>query len=131
MLNTHVRLVNRVVQGMARFLPLQTCGRLSSGLFNTLLTNQRVAGLLNKYFVDLKNPSIAPYFLSLIDSDDYEFLTDPVNLGCQRIITRTVLGYEIEVGFSVVIGVVTGYQGSDTQTVVDAVYEARPKTFSF
>lgn len=135
MLDTHLRPVNRTLQGVSRFLgrwggPLRSCYRISSSLFNALLPNRRVAELLNKCLVDLKDPSIVPYFQSLIDSEDYEFFTDPVNFGCEKIITLTVLGYKFEAGFSVAIGVVSGYQGSETQTVVDVVYEARPNTFS-
>jgi hypothetical protein len=72
-------------------------------------------------------PSIArPYFEDLRDLNDYEYLIDPVDLACQKIITCTIpiLGYKIEAGFSVVVGVVVGYQGGDAQTVVDVVYEA-------
>jgi len=121
-----MRSVNHVFQGVTRFL-----GGWGP-LFNTLLTNKRVAELLNKGLIHLESRrSIArPYFQCLTNSDDYEFLADPVDISCERTIIRTILGYKVEVGISVVIGVVAGYQGSAVQTVVDLVYEARPHTFS-
>ena len=131
-----MRSVNSVFQGVTRFLggwePLQPYRRLSSGLFKTILTNPRVAELLDKGLIDLENRrSIGrPYFQCLTNSDDYEFLIDPVDIGGERTITRTILGYKFELGISVVVGVVAGYQGSAVQTVVDVVYEARPHTFS-
>jgi len=87
---------------------------------------------LSEWLVDLKGQaSISrPYFQSLINSDDYNFLTDPLGIGCQRAITHTVLGFTIEAGYSVVVGMAAGYQGSDIQTVVGTVYEVRPHTFS-
>jgi len=90
-----------------------------------------VVQLLSKDLIDLENRrSIArPYFQCLTNSDDYEYLIDPVDIGCEGTITYTILGYKIEVRISVGIGGVAGYQGSDSQTVVDVVYKARPHTF--
>ena len=121
---------------MARFLgnwgpPLQSYYQFSSDYLNALPTNQRLAELLNRCLNDIiAQRSIgSPYLQNLIGPDDYNCLTDPVDLGCQKIITRTFFGYKVEAGFSAVVGVAVGYQGSDTQAVVDVVYEARPPTF--
>jgi len=118
-----------------RSLPVRACRQLSSGLLNAVLSNKRIAELLDKCLADLKaQRSIPPsYFQSLVDSDDYECLIDPVDVvGCEKAIAFTIpiLRCKFEAGFSVVVGVVVGYKGSDAQTTIDVVYEVGFRTFS-
>ena len=71
------------------------------------------------------------YFESLIGSDDYQYLTDPVDLlACEKYVDLALFGFQLKAGLSVVTGVVVGYQGSNAQEVIDVVYEACSQAFS-
>jgi hypothetical protein len=97
------------------------------------MNNQRVAGFLKKPLIDLKGRrSIArSYFQSLIDSDNYEYLGDPIDVAAYEggINLPLMFGYRFRAGVSVVASVVVGYQGSDAQKVIDVVYEVCSHTF--
>ena len=117
----------------SRSLPVRACRRVSGGLLDTVLNNQRVVGLFSKRLIDLKGRrSIArPYFQSLIDSSDYKCLIDPVDIAaCEKLVSVTFFGYEFKAGFSVVAGVAVGYRGSDAQNIIDEIYEACSHTIS-
>jgi len=140
-LDTCIRSINHAYQRVGRFvdnrsLPIRVCCRLPGGILNAVLSNQRVVEFLNKCpIIGLKDRhSISPsYFQSLIDPDDYKCLTDPVDVArCQKNLNFTIpiLRYKLEAGFSVVVGMVVGYQGSDAQTTIDVVYEVSSRIFS-
>ena len=91
------------------------------------MNNQHIAELLSNGSVDFKcRRSIAPaYFRSLIDSDDYKYLTDPIDVAAYEVIASVgVLGYKLRVVHSVVASMAVGYQGGDAQKIIDVVYEA-------
>lgn len=134
--DTYVHLANDVYQRFmnSQSLPVWACRRLSSGVIGVVL-NQHVVGFFSKRLpvIDLKDRRSIPrsYFQSLISSDDYEYLDDPVDIaGCERAVRVALFGYELRAGFSVVAGVAVGYQGSDAQKVIDVVYEAFSRGFS-
>ena len=115
-------------------LPVWACCRLSSGLISIVSNNKRVVGFLSKPLIDLKGQRSIPrsYFESLIDSDDYEYLTDPIDVAaCKKMAGVTFFGYRLRARFLAVAGAIVGYQGSDAQKIVDVVYEARSHAFSF
>lgn len=71
------------------------------------------------------------FFQSLNGSDDYEYLTDPVDLlACEKYVDLALLGFELKAGFSVVAGMAVGYQGSKAQEVIDVMDEACSQAFS-
>jgi len=115
-------------------LPVWACRRVSSGLLCIVL-NQHVIGFFSKRLpvINFKDQGSTSrfYFQSLIGSNDYKYLVDPVDVAaCKRVVGVALFGYELRAGFSVVASVAVGYQKSDAQKVIDIVYEACSRTFS-
>lgn len=98
------------------------------------MNNQYVVGFLsNRLSIDLKDRRSTPlsYFQVLIDSDNYHYLTDPIDIkACEKLMEVSFYGYGFKAGFSAVASAVVGYQGSDAQKIIDVIYEVCSHTFS-
>ncbi|KAF9646797.1 kinase-like protein [Thelephora ganbajun] len=133
-LNAYIRTINHTCQCSTRFvdsqsLPIWACRRLSTGALDIVLTNKRVVEFFDKHRIDLKERrSIArSYFQSLINPDDYECLTDPIDIKfCDKDLSLKLFGYKIKTGLSVVAGITIGYQGSDAQSIIDITSDSSP-----
>ena len=90
------------------------------------MNNQYIVGFLsNCLSINLKGRRFTPlsYFQALVDSDNYHYLTDPIDIIAwdSPLMGMSFYGYGFKAGFSVVASMVVGYQGSDTQKIIDIV----------
>ena len=104
-------------------LPIRACRRLSGGIIGIVLGNRHVVGFFDP---EGRHSISRSYFQSMTNSDEYECLTDPVDLvACEKYVDWALFGFEFKAGLSVVAGTVVGYRGSNAQEVIDMLYEAR------